>query len=181
MVSPSEAVDLEAVAAFEGDRMQSIRQTASLPSDAPVVARLRRSVADFFGLGVEFVEPPRLVQYSKAGDTFEPHVDWIVDERDAQLGLLGQRVATGLVYLGDLPPGAGGTTAFPRLGLDVAPEAGAALLWPNVDAQGQPLWSVEHEARPLTRDGITKLAVNVWVRDRPLPTDPAVLESLYLS
>eukprot|EP00971_Amphidinium_carterae_P194171 3853102-Amphidinium_carterae.1 len=48
------------------------------------------------------------------GDTFEPHVDWIADEQDSQLAVLGQRVATGLLYLNDVPPEAHETTADHR-------------------------------------------------------------------
>ena len=86
-----------------------------------------------------------------------------------------------LVYLGDLPADAGGETWFPHLGLSVAPRAGAALVWPNVDAGGRPLPETLHEARPLAAEGVEKVAVNVWARDRPLPTDPKVLSGLYLS
>merc|ERR1712107_502297 len=120
----------------------------------------------------------RVVRYNRPGDTFEPHVDWIVDPADPELELLGQRVATGLVYLTDVPDGVGGGTDFPQLGVRVRPRAGDMLLWPNVAADGRPLPETEHEAQPITAEGVHKAAINVWARDRPLPTDPALLVSL---
>jgi len=166
---------------FEPQRLRSLRQAAALPWDDPCVVDLRRRVASIFGVDESFVEPPRIVRYSRPGDTFELHVDWIVDGSDSQLELLGQRVATALVYLTDVPIGVGGATEFPRLGVSVVPSAGMALLWPNVARSGMPLESTQHVALPLSREGVTKIAANVWVRDRPLPTDPDVLHQLYLS
>jgi len=144
-------------------------------------SRLRAQVSKLLGLSERYLEPMRVVEYSRVGDTFEPHVDWIADEQDSQLAVLGQRVATGLLYLTDIPAEAGGATVFPKLGLSVQPRAGQLLLWPNVDGLGTPLPDMEHEACPLSASGVTKAAVNIWARDRPLPTDPAVLSTLFLS
>lgn len=181
LVGLEECRSLARVAMFELDRLRSKRQTAALPPQDPLVASVTQRISAAFGLDQAFVEPPRLVRYSKVGDTFEPHVDWVVDATDSQLALLGQRVATALLYLDDLPEGVGGETYFPRLGLKVRPVAGAALLWPNVDAFGKPLEATQHAALPLTAEGVCKLAVNIWIRDRPLPTDERILASLYLS
>ncbi|CAJ1362151.1 unnamed protein product [Effrenium voratum] len=141
--------------------------------------RLRRRMAQAFGVEESYLEPLRVVRYSRPEQGFERHVDWIVDASDPQLELLGQRVATGLLFLDDLPKGVGGETDFPALGLAVTPMTGTALLWPNVDADGRPLPEMIHEGVPLKER--EKVVVNVWVRDRPLPTDPAILENLLQS
>merc|ERR1712008_292219 len=109
-------------------------------------------VAEVLGISEKFMEPLRLVRYSRPGDTFEPHVDWTCDASDPQLELLGQRIATGLLYLTDMPNEAGGETDFPHLGLRVRPKLGELLLWANVGEDGRPLAQTEHEARPLVME-----------------------------
>ena len=47
----------------------------------------------------------------------------------------------------------------------VSPRAGDALIWANVDAEGEPNERSLHEGRP--PKGGEKLAINVWVADRP--------------
>mmetsp|Transcript_31414 Transcript_31414/g.104165 ORF Transcript_31414/g.104165 Transcript_31414/m.104165 type:complete len:110 (-) Transcript_31414:23-352(-) len=104
--------------------------------------------------------------------------------------MVGQRVATVLVYLNDLPDGClGGATRFTQLGgrgpggdigqegLRVRPRRGAAVAWPNVGLGGAPLFETEHEAEPLELpiahccggEAPRKVAMNIWIRDRPVP------------
>ncbi|CAK9087363.1 2-oxoglutarate-4-dioxygenase subunit alpha-1) [Durusdinium trenchii] len=149
---------------------------------APTAAaeRLRYRAAEALGVEVSHLEPLRAVRYGRPEQCFEPHVDWIADPSDEQLLELGQRVASLLVFLSTLPEGRG-QTDFPALGVSVTPQTGAALLWPNMDMNGQPLPEMIHEAKPLEEEGLEKIALNVWVRDRPLPTDPAILETLFQS
>lgn len=133
-----------------------------------VAAVVSERAARCCGLPRTHLEPLQLVRYS-AGQYYAPHVDWGGPE-DASLWLSGQRVATVLAYLNDLPYGSGGATNFPRLGVRVAPAQGAALIWPNVDGTGQPLDAVLHEAEPLVEGtAVEKIALNIWIRDRPTP------------
>ncbi|CAE8733610.1 unnamed protein product [Polarella glacialis] len=180
LLGASEAEELLRTARRDQASHHRSRERADV-SDGPAARRLRRAVSDVLLLPEEHLEPLRLVQYSRPGDAFESHVDWIADEDDPQLDQLGQRVVTALVYLTDVPEGSGGETWFPKLGISVLPRMGTALIWPNVDPSGRPLPETEHEARPLTARGVTKAAVNVWVRDRKLPTDEKILASLFLS
>ncbi|OLP89848.1 putative prolyl 4-hydroxylase 7 [Symbiodinium microadriaticum] len=143
--------------------------------------QLRQRVAAAVGVEESLLEPTRFVRYSREGQAFEPHVDWIVDSADPQLAQLGQRVATALIFLTDLPEGVGGETDFPALGFAVTPKKGTGLLWPNVGADGTPLPDMIHEAMPMLQDGIEKIALNVWIRDRPLPRDMTILENLLQS
>ncbi|CAL1159477.1 unnamed protein product, partial [Cladocopium goreaui] len=100
---------------------------------------LRRRVADALGVEVSYLEPLRAVHYGRPDQGFEQHVDWIADASDPQLEQFGQRVASALVFLSELPEGAGGETDFPVLGVTVTPKKGTALLWPNVACDGRPL------------------------------------------
>lgn len=180
VITTKAAASLMASAVYDSAGSRPRRDRANVPL-GPEALQLQTRVAEAMGVETAFLEPLRLVRYSRLGQTFEEHVDWIVDPQDPQLELLGQRVATALVILESVPEAAGGETDFPCLGIAARPEAGTALLWPNVCADGRPLPELIHEAKPISREGVQKTALNVWVRDRPLPTDPAVLESLVLS
>jgi len=59
------------------------------------------------------------------------------------------RAATLLMYLSDVPDGAGGRTVFPGLSVSVQPQKGRVLLWSNVDAKGRCMASTEHSAEPI--------------------------------
>ena len=87
---------------------------------------------------------------------YKKHVDW-GHGSDPSLFLAGQRVATVLVYLTDIPKSCvGGCTHFPQVtskeqpqGLRIVPVCGAACAWPNVSLDGMPLMETEHAAEPL--------------------------------
>ncbi|CAE7035791.1 unnamed protein product [Symbiodinium sp. CCMP2592] len=137
----------------------------SLPSmfGNPAVRAVRIWASKALQVPEDFVEALQLVRYRK-GEQYSTHVDW-GRQQDASLWLGGQRTATALIYLNNLPDGCGGETSFDRLGVSVRPQAGAALVWPNVDAEGRPQDLVEHRALPLLCD-VPKYAVNVWIREK---------------
>lgn len=142
-------------------------------------AGLRRKAAALLGMPEAHVEVPQLVRYSP-GQLYVPHVDW-GHGADASLFLAGQRLATVLVYLTDVPKTCSGScTHFPRLtqrhqpgGLRIVPVRGAACAWPNVSPHGMPLAETEHAAEPLQvtcgAEAGRKIALNLWLRDRPVP------------
>ena len=94
---------------------------------------------------------------------FTPHHDY--HEPDRATGKLGssvqgeQRAFTVLFFGATLPADAGGETHFPHLKLAVSPRKGDALVWANVDADGEPNPRSLHEGRP-PKDGHQKVAVN---------------------
>eukprot|EP00439_Symbiodinium_sp_Y106_P031789 s3309_g3.t2 len=137
----------------------------SLPSmfGNPAVQAVRIWASKALQVPEDFVEALQLVRYRK-GEQYSTHVDW-GRQQDASLWLGGQRTATALIYLNNLPDGCGGETSFDRLGVSVRPQAGAALVWPNVDVEGRPQDLVEHRALPLLCD-VPKYAVNVWIREK---------------
>lgn len=155
----------------DGTNARRTSQSALLSAPAhfqhPAVRAVRFWVASALSVPMQHVEALQMVRYNR-GEEYGLHVDWGLAQ-DASMWLGGQRTATALLYLNSLPEGCGGETAFERLGLQVAPSAGAALLWPNVDAHGAPQPLVEHRAMPVLCDA-TKYALNVWVRGRPLPS-----------
>ena len=81
-------------------------------------------------------EEPQVVRY-EMGDFFNWHQDALPEEEvscsDANGG---QRLATLLVYLNDVPASGGGATAFKHLNLKVLPQQGKALLFFPAFADG---------------------------------------------
>jgi predicted 2-oxoglutarate/Fe(II)-dependent dioxygenase YbiX len=137
-------------------------------TDADLVTVLvQERVARASRLPVHAHEPPNLLHYAP-GQEYQPHFDFIDPQvpgfRD-QLTVLGQRIATCLVYLND--DYAGGETAFLQLGWKYRGRPGDALLFFNVDARGQPHPQSLHAGLPPTRG--EKWLWSIWVRDRVQP------------
>lgn len=120
----------------------------------------------------------------ECGQFLAPHFDAnrAADAEDGHRG--GQTLATLLIYLNDVP--SGGETRFTRLGLDLAPSAGAACLFFPADANGVFDDRLEHEGRPLQADAASspreKWIARVWVHADPVPPpyglEPATLAAL---
>ena len=72
------------------------------------------------GYPYEYIEPLQLVKYT-AGQRYEPHFDYgEACDFEENMGK-GHRHVTMLVYLNNLPAGAGGHTTFPKLNVQVDP------------------------------------------------------------
>ena len=74
------------------------------------------------------------------------------------------RARSCLLFGATMAEGSGGETHFPHLSLKVKPRLGDALVWANVDGEGNPNPRSLHEGRPPSSG--EKLAVNVWVADK---------------
>eukprot|EP00929_Paragymnodinium_shiwhaense_P063648 TRINITY_DN31807_c0_g2_i1.p1 TRINITY_DN31807_c0_g2~~TRINITY_DN31807_c0_g2_i1.p1 ORF type:complete len:469 (-),score=117.84 TRINITY_DN31807_c0_g2_i1:323-1729(-) len=161
---------------YEGAPTFRTSDTASLRGSAatrlPIVSEVMKKATALVGMPPDCCESLQLVRYSSEKQYYKEHYDLMDEEQWQQLLMGGQRVATVLVYLSSLPPSAGGATAFPKLGsegLRIEPEFGSAVVWPNVDALGNPEMRSQHAALPLdpSYQGEPKIAVNCWIRAFP--------------
>jgi hypothetical protein len=145
----------------------------ALLAELGLVSNLSSRVAELFGatgmeLSAQFIEPLQVVKYAPT-ETFAPHRDYHEPDAAGNLGssVQGEQRAFTVLLLGStLEPEHGGETSFPLLGLAVSPRKGDAIIWANVDADGAPNPRSLHEGRPPS-EGHEKVAVNVWVADRP--------------
>lgn len=136
--------------------------------DTDVVFQLVHArVAAAMGLPARQQEPTNVLHY-EPGQEYKPHFDFLdprVPRFQQQLSVIGQRIATFLIYLND--DYEGGETAFPRLDWSFKGNAGDALAFWNVSADGRPDPKTLHAGTaPLAG---TKWLFSKWVRDRPLP------------
>ena len=82
------------------------------------MTRVRERISAFSGYEDHHLEPLQVVRYHP-GQKYDPHHD-LFDICD--FPQKPRRHLTFLIYLNDLPDGAGGDTTFPRLHLSIKPE-----------------------------------------------------------
>lgn len=120
-----------------------------------VVQAILRRIAVATGTGVPQGEPLNVLRYTP-GQEYRLH-------SDALTGVKNQRVKTALIYLND--GFVGGATAFPTLGLSVAPSAGDLLVFTNTLPDGTPDPNARHAGLPVTNG--TKWLATRWIREQP--------------
>ncbi len=132
-----------------------------------IVHLLKARVASVLGVPAHHHEHPNILHY-EPGQTFDDHFDFL-DPRQpgfaGELAMVGQRVATFLVYLNDNFDG--GDTEFPTLEWRFKGRTGDALFFWNVDAGGNVEHKLLHAGRPPTQG--EKWLFSQWVREKPVP------------
>lgn len=135
------------------------------PAEDERVARIERRAAILAGCPDSHGQPLDIIRY-QPGQQYRPHYDWF-DPRTvgglAQIEEAGQRVATVVMYLNEGMTG--GSTVFPRMGLDFRPKQGAALFFSNLDDRGEPDRLTLHAGAPVMTG--EKVIATRWFRDRP--------------
>ena len=118
------------------------------------IKRVRQRIAAFSGYDDHMLEPLQVVRYHP-GEKYEAHHD-LFDLCD--FPQKPRRHLTFLIYLNDLPEGAGGDTTFPRLNLRVRPERHMALVFNDVLDNGMDDERTEHSGTAPTTG--VKYAIN---------------------
>ncbi len=114
------------------------------------------------GIELAHAEPLTVLRY-QPGEEYRPHRDYMPPggvERDRPEA--GNRLRTICAYLNDVE--AGGATAFPIAGTEVAPLAGRAVIFDNLRDDGSPDPDSLHAGTPVLR-GVKWLAT-LWLRQR---------------
>ena len=150
------------------DPMRTNRRAPHSVLDIDLVVQLIRArLAVAAGVAVEMLESPEVLHY-EVGQQYKLHVDYfhVGSLRLAEhVQLHGQRTKTALVYLNDNY--VGGETAFPRLGISFRGGAGDALIFDNVDAQGNGDMNTAHQGSAPTQG--EKWLLSQWIRDKSKP------------
>jgi hypothetical protein len=85
------------------------------------------------------------------GEQYESHLDCVVEEEDAETaaGSKFKRMVTALVFLTDVEEG--GETEFTNMGFKVKPQRGKAVIWRNLDEDGNCNPLTLHSANPVIK------------------------------
>jgi len=131
-----------------------------------ILQMINARAADAIGIPLENQEPTNVLNYQK-GEEYKPHFDFITASgaNAMELGAVGQRVATVLIYLNDGYDG--GETVFPTLNWSFKGKPGDALVFWNVDEAGAPDRRTLHAGAPVTRG--EKWLYSKWIRANPYP------------
>lgn len=130
-----------------------------------LIQQIEARIAAITGLPVEHGEGLQILNY-KPGGEYQPHFDFFNPQRPGearQLRVGGQRVATLVIYLNSPP--AGGATAFPKLGLEVAPVKGNAVFFRYKQPDGTLDDRTLHAGLPV--ESGEKWIATKWLREHP--------------
>lgn len=156
------------------DRVADHRNSAGMffaTMESALIERLERRIAALTGHPVEHGEGLQVLNYP-TGARSTPHFDYLMPTNAANRASVarsGQRVATLIVYLNDVP--AGGETHFDHLGLSVIPRRGQAVYFEYGNQHGHTDPLSLHSGAPVTRG--EKWIATKWIRQRPfVPASP---------
>jgi prolyl 4-hydroxylase len=127
-----------------------------------LIARIERRIAELADYPVERGEPIQVMRYLP-GAQYKPHFDYFDPAEPgsaAVLGTGGQRMATLVMYLNDVE--AGGSTIFPRIGVDVLPRRGNAVFFAYSDELGRLDTRTLHGGSPVAQG--EKWIATKWLR-----------------
>lgn len=130
-----------------------------------LIERIEARIAAVTGVPAEHGEGLQILNY-KPGGEYQPHFDYFNPQRPGearQLSVGGQRIATLVIYLNT--PEAGGATAFPRVGLEVAPVKGNAVYFSYLLPDGKLDDRTLHAGLPVASG--EKWIATKWLRERP--------------
>jgi prolyl 4-hydroxylase len=130
-----------------------------------IVQRVEQRISVLTGVPVECGEPLQMLHYGVGGE-YLAHQDFF-DPADPGSQVLtkvgGQRIATLVIYLNNVPEG--GDTNFPELELSVKPKKGSAVYFEYLNAAGQLDVRCLHAGTPVTRGD--KWIATKWLRQLP--------------
>ena len=141
--------------------------------ELPALDEMRARIARILRIDAAYCEQIQLVKYTSS-EQYVPHFDsfhFAADKYPANIRNQGQRFFTALLYL--TQNYTGGSTSFPKLGLQIRPRLGRLLIWSNTILGGsQPHPNSLHGGDPV-EDG-EKWIATFWFRRPPIP-DPVLL------
>jgi prolyl 4-hydroxylase len=130
----------------------------------PFIRMLQRRIDDLLGIEPGLGETLQGQRY-REGQEFKHHYDWFVAKHeywDDERRRGGQRSWTAMGYLNQVEEG--GATDFPKVNLQVPPQAGVLLVWNNMLPDGRPNPRTLHAGLPVTRG--VKYVLTKWYRAR---------------
>ncbi|CAE1292356.1 P4HA [Acanthosepion pharaonis] len=127
-----------------------------------IFEKINKRIQTVTNLTLSTAEELQVANYGIGGH-YEPHFDFARKrEKNAFEKIVGNRIATFLVYMSDVP--SGGATVFPYLGLKLFPKKGTAAFWYNLQKNGDGIFNTRHAACPVLVGN--KWVMNKWIHER---------------
>jgi prolyl 4-hydroxylase len=130
----------------------------------PATISLRLRAARMVGVPEENIEATQILRYQE-GQFYKSHLDAFDEWDRANMDRGGQRIATMLTWLNDVPEGLGGDTSFPLAGIKISPRKGDSVLFYDVDRKMALDKFAEHGGEP-PRNGTVKWCAVLWIHPR---------------
>jgi prolyl 4-hydroxylase len=130
----------------------------------PFIEKLDRRIASLMNWPVDNGEGLQILHYNTTGE-YRPHFDYFPPDQPGSAvhtAQGGQRVATLVIYLNDVPDG--GETIFPEAGMSVAASKGGAVYFRYMNGQRQLDPLTLHGGAPVL--GGDKWIMTKWMRER---------------
>ncbi|WP_220446143.1 2OG-Fe(II) oxygenase [Microbulbifer harenosus] len=130
--------------------------------ETPLVAAIESRLSRLLGVAESRGEPLQILHYPP-GAEYRPHYDFFDPARPGNqrvLSMGGQRVGTLIIYLNDVK--AGGSTVFPKIGLDILPKKGCGLFFSYADDAGGLDYQTLHGGSPVVAG--EKWIATKWLR-----------------
>jgi prolyl 4-hydroxylase len=132
-----------------------------------VPKEIGEKLSELVGIPLSHAESLQVIHYLP-GQEYQAHYDAyeLLTARGQRCCKWGhQRIVTALLYLNQVE--GGGSTKFPKLGIDVLPKPGKVLVFNNVGEDlSMPHPDSLHAGCPVTQG--EKWACNIWFRSRPM-------------
>jgi len=148
--------------------VESDWRTSSLMSleyaQTETIDKLEKLLSELCNIPIECGERLQLMKY-EPGQFYKPHNDWFThDNSSTNLKDRGQRIATAVIYLNDVPKG--GETAFPKLNISVLPKIGSAVYFEYTDLNLNTTDLCLHSGEPVIEG--EKWILTKWFRSKPI-------------
>lgn len=152
---PSEVAD------FQIDNKVRTSRTCDLGRlDDPFIKNIDERICKLIGINSAYSEPIQ-GQYYEVGQEFKAHTDFFdPHEFDTHCRISGQRTFTVMIYLNDVKQG--GETCFKRVGMELKPIAGKAVIWNSLNPDGTTNMNSLHQANPVEKG--YKAIITKWFR-----------------
>lgn len=159
----SQVVDGNRPGAFIDDARTSYG-TYFEKGEHPLADALQQRLSEMVRWPLSRAEPLQILHYPTGGE-YVPHFDYFdsspAADGSSPLNEGGQRIATVVIYLSDVP--AGGGTIFPQMGLEVRPRRGSALYFSYRRPDGSTDPASLHGGAPVLRG--EKWIATQWFRE----------------
>ncbi|MGX5203264.1 2OG-Fe(II) oxygenase [Aliikangiella sp. IMCC44632] len=160
-LTPSTVVN-PVTGSYDKDEVRTSYGAAFYRGENKLIQTIEARIAALIGCPVSRGEPIQTLNYA-IGAEYEPHFDYFDPEKPGNqktLSMGGQRFATLIMYLNDVE--AGGSTVFPKLGLDIMPRKGNAIFFSYSNDSGLLDPNTFHGGSPVTQG--EKWIATKWIR-----------------